>query len=79
MQKLQDSLFKREEKKSGGEKKQYLTDSRARVRFRFNVRLHEDGGPVEVGCWAKNGVTMEECGVNRSSPWQPSILHIQAC
>lgn len=23
-------------------------------------------GPVEVGCWAKNGVTMEECGVNRS-------------
>lgn len=40
MRKLQDSQFREKEK----EKKQYLTDSRAGVRFRFNVRLHVDEG-----------------------------------
>lgn len=58
--KLQDSLFRGEKKttEEKKKKKQYLTDSRARVRFRFNVRLHVDGG-----LWER--VAGEELGLVR--------------
>lgn len=39
---LQDSLFRK--KKKTEKKKQYGTDSRAGVRFRFNVCVHVDEG-----------------------------------
>ena len=45
-------------KKRRRKKTQYLTDSRARVRFRFNVRLHVDGG-----LWER--VAGEELGLVR--------------
>lgn len=29
------------------------------------------------GGWGRTGVSVEGCGVSRSSPWHPSTLHIQ--
>lgn len=46
--KRQYSLFKRK-KEERKKNPQYFTDSRAGVRFRFNVRLHVDGGGFGVG------------------------------
>lgn len=58
--KLQDSLFR--QKKVMG-KKQYLTDSRARVRFRFNVRLHADGGLWDLVAGEKLGLVWKGVGL----------------
>lgn len=49
----------------------YLTDPRAELRFRFNVSLLWERAAEGAG------VGLQGCGVNGSSSWQPSILHIQ--
>ena len=64
-------------KKEKKEKKQYLTDSRARVRFRFNVRLHVDGGLWEWVAGEELGLVRKGVGLAGVPPWQPSILYIQ--
>lgn len=56
--KLQDSLLKKKE-----EKKHYLTDSRAGVRFRFNVRLHVDGGLWERVAGEELGLVWKGVGL----------------